>query len=165
MKIDQRVVGGLVVFGVSGAYTHRDAGALRTMVDQALRVGARNIVLDLEGLSDLGGAGLGELVSIYAAVRRAAGRLGLSAVPGRIRYLLAAAGLDAVFTMADSYDSAATASPPQSLSSQVAQGRSSAVYGGTHDATGVPRALADRVQVCEAVGNQGLAVAGQAERP
>ena len=92
MNIQQRVVGSSVVFKVSGAHTHRDAGALRTTVDQALRDGARNVVLDLEEVSELSGVGLGELVSIYGAVRRATGRLALCAVPRRIRYLLATPG-------------------------------------------------------------------------
>ena len=103
MDIQQQIVGNSTMLTVSGAHTHRDAGTLRATVDQALRGGAKTVVLDLEGVSELGGAGLGELVSIYAAVRRATGRLVLTRVPRRIRYLLAASGLDAVF---------ATASPP-----------------------------------------------------
>ena len=113
MNIQQRVVGSSVVFTVSGAYTHRDIGALRATVDQALQGGVRDVVLDLEEVSDMGGAGLGELVSIHCAVRRATGRLALSAVPGRIRYLLAVAGLDAVFAMADSHNYARAARVPR----------------------------------------------------
>lgn len=120
----------------------------------------------------MGGAGLGELVSIHGAVRRATGRLALSAVPRRIRYLLAAAGLDAVFTMAESHGCAPTrrsrirrgASRAQALSPEVAERRSGAVYGGAHDAASVAGALANGVEVFEAVGNQGLAVAGQPDR-
>ena len=172
MNIQQRVVGSSVVFKVSGAHTHRDAGALRTTVDQALRGGVRNVVIDLEEVSELGGAGLGELVSIYGAVRHAAGRLALSAVPRRIRYLLAATGLDTVFEMADSRGctpSGQSRIPPsapraQGLQPEVAQSRSGTVYGSAHDAAGVAGTLADRVQVFEAVGNEGLAVAGQPDR-
>lgn len=108
MTIQQRVAGNSAVFKVSGAHTDRDSGALRTTVTQALRLGVRNVVLDLEGVSDMGGAGVGELVSIHGAVRRATGQLALSTVPGRIRYLLAATGLDAVFNMVDSHDDAPT---------------------------------------------------------
>ena len=53
MTIQQVVVGSSVVFTVSGAYTHRDAGALRTTVDRALQGGVRDVVLDLEGVSDI----------------------------------------------------------------------------------------------------------------
>ena len=109
MNIQQSVVGSSVVFKVSGAHTPRDAGALRAAVDQALRGGVRNVVIDLEGVSDMGGAGLGELVSIHSAVLRAMGQLALSAVPRRIRYLLAATGLDTVFAMAESHDPAPAA--------------------------------------------------------
>lgn len=172
MNIQQRIVGSSVVFKVSGAHMHRDAGALRTTVDQALRDGARNIVLDLEEVSELSGVGLGELVSIYGAVRRATGRLALCAVPRRIRYLLATAGLDTVFAIADSHGCDPTAqsrirpgaSRANGLSPEVAESRSSAVYGGAHDASRVAGALADRVQVLEAVGNQGLGIAGQPDR-
>jgi len=101
MNVQQNVLGNSAVFRVSGAHTLRDAGALRASVDQALQRGARHIVIDLEGVSELGAAGVGELLSIRASVRRATGQLTLSALPGRIRYLLAVAGLDTVFAAVD----------------------------------------------------------------
>ena len=104
MNIQQRVEGDRTVFQISGAQTPRDAGTLRAVVDQALHRGARNVVLDLERVRDLGASGLGELVGIHGAVRRAGGQLALAAVPGRIRYLLAATGLEAVFDEVDAPD-------------------------------------------------------------
>ena len=98
MNFRQQTVDDGMLLHVSGAYTYRDVGTLRSVVDRALQRGAQTVVLDLRGVNDLGAAGLGELVGIYGAVQRASGRLALTAVPGRVRYLLAATGLDALLT-------------------------------------------------------------------
>ena len=98
MNIQEQAVGNNVVLHVSGGHTHRDVGTLRSLVDQALHRGVRSVVLDLRGVNDIGATGLGELVGIYGAVQRAAGRIALTAVPGRVRHLLAASGLDVLLT-------------------------------------------------------------------
>ena len=102
MTVEQKVVADVAVFRVSGAHTTRDAGALPAKVDRALQRGFRNVVLDLEGVTHMGAAGLGELVSVCGAVRRLKGQLRLAVVPGRVRYLLAVAGLAPFFETLDS---------------------------------------------------------------
>ena len=73
MKVEQKVVANVAVFRVSGVHTTRDAGTLQAKVDRALQRGFRNVVLDLEGVTQMGAAGLGELVNVYGAVRRLKG--------------------------------------------------------------------------------------------
>ena len=58
-------------------------------------------------------AGLGELVSINGAVRAFKGQLSLSAVPGRLRYLLAVTGLAPFFETLESEARAVEAARPR----------------------------------------------------
>ena len=97
MQVQEKVVEDVVVFGVSGNHTPGTAGTLQKGVDSALQRGYRKVVLDLEGVSDLGAGGLGELVSSYLAVRQLGGQLKLSGVPDRVEHFLEITRLASVF--------------------------------------------------------------------
>ena len=90
MNVAMTVLANAAVFRLSGAHTPRDSGALQADVERILRQGYRKVVLNLEEVTNMGAAGLGALVKIHGTVRTFKGRLTLSAVPYRVRYLLTA---------------------------------------------------------------------------
>ena len=67
----------------------------------------------------MGAAGLGELVNIFSVVRTFQAQLTLSAVPHRIRYLLAATNLEPLFETVDSDHQALARSVPSGTSGHV----------------------------------------------
>lgn len=101
MEVQHTIDGNVAVFSVSGECTTRDSGRLQASVDRALHRGFRIVVLNLEGVTHMGAASLGEVVKIYAAVRASRGQLRLAAVPGRIRFLFEVTGLAPFFESPD----------------------------------------------------------------
>ena len=102
MEVEQTVLANAAVFRVSGVHTISDAGTLRANVERVLQQGVRNVVLDLEGVTQMGAAGVAELVNIHGTVRALEGQLRLSMVPGRVRYLLVVTGLAPFFETLES---------------------------------------------------------------
>jgi anti-anti-sigma factor len=66
---------------------------LRRRVRALLARGRRSILLDLGRVTDLDAAGVGELVRVYTLANAAQGDLWIENTTGRIRRLLAEAGL------------------------------------------------------------------------
>lgn len=114
MELRLKVVENVAVCELSGVHTHRDLGTLRATVNHALGFGLRNVVIDFREVTSLDAEAVGELIAVYATVKRANGMLVLSAVSHRVRYLLATSGLDSVFATADTRDSAIAAAHPDS---------------------------------------------------
>ncbi len=102
MNIERTLIADAVLFRVKGTHSPRDAGTLHANVERALQRGHRHVVINVEEVGHMGAEGLGELVKINSAVRACNGRLTLSAVPHRIRYLLAATNLAPLFETVDS---------------------------------------------------------------
>jgi anti-sigma B factor antagonist len=82
---------------------------LRDTVRTLVEGGARQIVLDLSGVSSIDSAGLGELVASYTAVTSRGGKLALASVPKRVADLLEITKLNTVFPIYESTALAATA--------------------------------------------------------
>jgi anti-anti-sigma factor len=68
-------------FGISGV-------SLERAVDSLLTSGQHQILLNLDGITTIGGKGLGELVSIFARVARSGGEFKLFNVPPSVRQLM-----------------------------------------------------------------------------
>ena len=102
MKIKHTVVADTMVLRVSGMPSNRDMGVLLAEVERVVGSGDRHVVLNLADVTQMGAAGLGELIKICAVVRARHTRLTLSAVPHHIRYLLAVTNLSSFFETADS---------------------------------------------------------------
>jgi anti-anti-sigma factor len=66
---------------------------LRRSVHALLRRGARRILLDLTGVSDLDAGGLGEVVQVYNLASAAHGVLRIAEATARVRQLFDRAGL------------------------------------------------------------------------
>jgi anti-anti-sigma factor len=120
MNIERTIVANAVVFRVSGTHTIPDTGTLHAHVERALQHGYGHVVLNFEQVVDMGAAGLGELVKIFSVVRACDAQLTLSAVPHRIRYLLAATNLEPLFETVDSDQQAIARAAASGTSRQVA---------------------------------------------
>src|SRR5262245_52398185 len=86
MKIEQRVVGGIVVLSIVGDITMSRTGAteIADMVRGLLQDGYDRLVLDLGRVRYVDSAGLGQLVQALVAVRNRGGAMKLLNVTKRL---------------------------------------------------------------------------------
>jgi anti-sigma B factor antagonist len=102
MNISQRIVGNVALIDLSGRVTLGEGTeTLRDKINSLLNQGHRNLILNLSGVDYVDSAGLGEIVSSYATVRRNGGSLKLVGLTSRIRDLLSITKLLTVF---DTFD-------------------------------------------------------------
>ena len=76
--------------------------ALRQAVHEALEAGARNILIDLGGVSTMDSSGVGELVSAYTTVTNRDGKLKLANLPSKVADILQITQLITVFEVYES---------------------------------------------------------------
>lgn len=94
ITIDEREHRGTVVLVITGRMTVTECrGDLKNAVRSLVERGHKQIVIDLEAVPFIDSAGLGELVSSYASVKRLGGSLKLANVNRRIATALDAARL------------------------------------------------------------------------
>ena len=102
MKINVRQESGVTVLEPKGKITIGVGDvALRDAVAEALEAGARNILVDLGGVSTIDSSGIGELVSAYTSVRNRGGTLKLAMLPPKITDILQITQLISVFEVHD----------------------------------------------------------------
>ncbi len=105
VQIRDRVRGHVAVLELTGRFTVNDSpGMLKEAVAQAVGRGARDVVLDLNGVNYVDSTRLGELIASHVTVSRLGGRLKLAAVPARVVELLKLAGLETIFARFDTTD-------------------------------------------------------------
>jgi anti-sigma B factor antagonist len=75
---------------------------LRTRVEALLRDGARRVLLDLSGVSDIDAAGVGELIHIFNAATAAGGAVEIARASRRVHRVLDVAGLLTLLTAGQS---------------------------------------------------------------
>jgi len=98
MEIRERQVRDVTIVELEGRLTVNDQpGMLKEAVADAVRRGARRVLLDLSGVRYIDSTRLGELIAAHVSVSRQGGRLTRVATPPRIAELLDMAGLDGVF--------------------------------------------------------------------
>jgi len=98
MHIDERNVGGVIIFDMKGKMTLGDGDELlRTKVAGAIEKGSKKIVLNLGDVPYIDSAGLGEIVRSYTTVSRQGGSLKLLNLTKRITDLLSITKLLTVF--------------------------------------------------------------------
>ena len=85
------------LFEVAGRVDSVNANEFGAALDEALRDGKRNLVLDLSGVEYMSSAGLREMVRVLKQVRREGGDLRLAALSERVQEVLELAGLDTIF--------------------------------------------------------------------
>lgn len=107
MKINVENKNGVTVLSPKGKITIGVGDvALREAVGEALEAGARNIVIDLGGVTTMDSSGVGELVSAYTTVTNRGGRLKLANLPSKVSDILQITQLITVFETFDSVDEA-----------------------------------------------------------
>jgi len=97
-NVSVRLMGSVSVLELSGHITLEDGcGAIRDAVQNLIAKGERNVLVNLSEVNHIDSAGLGELVSSYAAVRNHHGQLKLLDVGGKVHDLLQMTKLYTVF--------------------------------------------------------------------
>ena len=85
IKFEEREYRGTAVLVVTGRMTFTEGhGDLKNAVRSLIERGRKQILLDLEAVPFVDSAGLGELVSSYASVKRLGGSLRLTNVNQRV---------------------------------------------------------------------------------
>ena len=107
MKIDARHVEGVTILEPKGKITIGVGDvALRDAVGEALEAGARNILVNLSGVTTIDSSGIGELVSAYTTVTNRGGKLKLCSLPSKVTDILQITQLISVFEVHDSEEEA-----------------------------------------------------------
>lgn len=101
LKLNVREAGHVSIVDLSGKITIGEGDSLlREKVQTLLDGGTKNILLNLESVSYMDSAGIGELVACYKRAREKGGTVKLLKPAGKVQDLLALTKLEEVF---DSY--------------------------------------------------------------
>lgn len=107
MRVSTRQKGDVTIVDLTGKIT---IGAgdieLRNAVQQAIESGAKNVLINLHGVTTIDSSGVGELVSAYTTATNRGVRLKLVSLPDKVADILTVTQLITVF---DVYDSEADA--------------------------------------------------------
>ncbi len=95
-----------VVLDISGKMTIGLDAKVRDAILEAMEAGARNVLLNMKGVSKLDSSGVGELVSAHLSVTRRGGRLLLAELSERVSYVLQITHLLGVLELYDDIDEA-----------------------------------------------------------
>ena len=107
MKIETRTEQGVTILEPKGKITIGIGDvALREAVGDALDAGARNILVDLSGVTTIDSSGIGELVSAYTTVSNRGGQLKLTNLPPKVTDILQVTQLISVFEVHDNLSEA-----------------------------------------------------------
>lgn len=98
MKIDVKHRQGVTILSPRGKLVIGTGDvALREAVHEALGAGAKNILINLEGVTTMDSSGVGELVSTYTTVTNRGGKLKLLKLPSKVADILQITQLITVF--------------------------------------------------------------------
>lgn len=107
MKIDARHAKGVTILEPKGKITIGVGDvALRDAVSEALEAGARNILVNLSGVTTIDSSGVGELVSAYTTVSNRSGKLKLCKLPPKVNDILQITQLISVFEVYETEEEA-----------------------------------------------------------
>jgi anti-sigma B factor antagonist len=109
MKITERHVGEVAILDLEGKITiGKGDVAVRDAVSTALAAGSKKLILNMEKVSTIDSAGVGELVSAYTTVTNRGGKLRLLNLPAKVADILQITQLITVFDVLDNEDEAIT---------------------------------------------------------
>jgi anti-sigma B factor antagonist len=98
MKINVRIVGNVAVVDLSGKITIGEGDIqLRDKIHELLEGGRKNVLLNMEKVSYMDSAGIGELVACYKRAREKSGTVKLLKASGKVADLLQLTKLQEVF--------------------------------------------------------------------
>ena len=103
MQIDERTVGDVTILDLKGRLVAGDGDdVFRSAIERLVRDGRTNLLLNLDGVTDIDSCGLGVLVSKYVTLRKRNGQLKLFNIRQRPRRVLDVTKLLTVFESFDS---------------------------------------------------------------
>ncbi|GIU79885.1 MAG: anti-sigma-B factor antagonist [Bryobacteraceae bacterium] len=106
-RIESRQEGDVTVIRCQGRITLGLAtNTLRNLMREALDGGAKKLLVDFSGATQLDSTGIGELVGALSLANEKGAELKLAAMPPKIRELLRITRLDTVFDVRESYEEA-----------------------------------------------------------
>jgi anti-anti-sigma factor len=98
VTIETRSAGPAIVMALHGAFTSDEGDtALRPAVRAAIEGGARDIILNLQDVSDIDSFGVAALASSHMTAVNRGGRMMLSNLSRKLQHLFAITRLDTVF--------------------------------------------------------------------
>jgi len=107
IQTSTRVVEGIAIVDITGQLRLGEGtGKLREVVQQLVRDGYRNILLNLAGVTHVDSSGIGELVMNYTTLRNQGGEVKLLNLNKNVRNLLQ---ITRLFTVFDVHDDQASA--------------------------------------------------------
>jgi len=107
MKINSRNRDGVTILEPRGKITIGVGDvALRQAVQEQLDGGARNLLIDMSGVTTMDSSGVGELVSTYTTVTNRGGKLKLLHLPPKVNDVLQITQLITVFETFEDEDEA-----------------------------------------------------------
>lgn len=100
-------VNGVTVLNLSGKLTLGDGTRIfRQLIDDAIGLGKKRVVLNMAEVFRIDSSGLGELVTAHIRMRRSGGKLKLIRLPSRTHELVQLTRLHSVFEFYNDEDSA-----------------------------------------------------------
>lgn len=101
-KADVRNSGNVAIVDLAGKITLGDgSGLVRSTIKNLITAGNKDILLNLQDVTYIDSAGLGELVGSYATITNLGGRIKLLHPQGKVKDLLAVTKLYTVFVSFD----------------------------------------------------------------
>jgi anti-anti-sigma factor len=120
VQITRRYVNGVPILDLAGRFvvwTDPDRTLLRGVVAKLVSEGRVNVLVHLEGVTDIDAQGLGELAWGLTMLRRSDCRMALSAPSLWVRRLLTLTKLDTILAIYDSECDAITSAVGESMTS------------------------------------------------
>ena len=103
MRITTRQINDVTILDLNGKITIGTGDiALRQALSEALFAGARNLLVNMAGVTMIDSSGIGELVSGYTTTANHGGRLKLCSLPPKVSDILEITQLITVFEVFDS---------------------------------------------------------------
>ncbi len=107
MKISAREIGNVTFVEPKGKITIGSGDVLlRDTINEAVSGGAKNILVDLKGVSKMDSSGLGELVAAHNTVTSGGGTIKLVNIPSKIYSIFGVAQIISVMDVFDDIDEA-----------------------------------------------------------
>jgi anti-anti-sigma factor len=97
--INERNVDGVVILAVQRNLKGEGEASLRVRIDELMRSGQRQILIDLKSLPNMDSTELGRLIRCHLAVRQAGGRVRLCNLSEKVRTLMKLTRLDTVLDL------------------------------------------------------------------
>ncbi len=109
MHIEERRIGSVLVYEVSGAMDLYTLPELKDRFREAVAAGVRQVVVHMDRVDSLSSSGIGALISFQQELKRVSGQLALAQLSSSCLYVLQITKLTPLFQIFQSAEEAARA--------------------------------------------------------